>query len=170
MKILITGTQGLAKALAKAYSTHLVVAVSRTNGYDINDIEQWGHEFLNYDCVFNCAYDGFAQVSVLEFFYRHWSNDSSKKIVSIGSRCIAHKRTENIDGYWPYKLHKAALQSAHDSMQVEAKCDLKIFNPGPIDTTMVQHLSVPKFDADQLAQTIKVYCEDASIKRLDFWM
>lgn len=170
MKILITGIQGLADALRDVYIDHEVTSVSKSGGYNIQDIEQWGKQFLNYDLVFNCAYSGFDQVNVLEFFYRHWKDDSTKKIVSIGSRCITHRRIESSDDYWPYKVHKQALQSAHDSMQLEAKCDLKIFNPGPIDTQMIAHLNTLKMSTQELAARIKTYTEDRFVKRIDLWI
>ena len=52
--------------------------VSRRNGYNIRDIDKWGNEFLDFDVVFNNAYDGFYQVDVLNFFYNNWKNNSLK--------------------------------------------------------------------------------------------
>jgi hypothetical protein len=169
MKILITGTRGLASALGDAYIDHSVTLVSRSSGHDIHDIQRWGPEFLDQDCVFNCAYDGFAQVNVLEFFYNHWKHDVNKQIVSIGSRTITFKRSENESGYWAYRLHKQALQQAHDSMLLDAKCDMKIINPGPVDTDMIRHLNCVKLDIATLANTIKNIAADATLKRVDLW-
>lgn len=170
MKILITGVRGLADALRDAYIDHDVTSVSKSGGFDIHNIDHWGTEFLDYDLVFNCAYDGFGQVSVAEFFFKHWRDDPSKTIVSIGSRAITHKRIENTDEYWPYRTHKLALQAAHDSMLLSAKCDLKIFNPGPIDTHMIAHLDCLKFSIEDLAVRIKEYTRDSTIKRIDLWV
>jgi len=169
MKILITGTRGLAYELSKAYINHEVTLVSRSTGVDVNNIDHWGHEFLEYDRVFNCAYDKFAQVNVLEFFYNHWKHDVNKQIVSIGSRTITFRRSENESGYWAYRLHKQALQQAHDSMLLDAKCDMKIINPGPVDTDMIRHLNCVKLDTPALANTIKNIAADATIKRVDLW-
>jgi hypothetical protein len=170
MKILITGTQGLAKSLAAAYQDHTVHLVGRTTGFDINHIENWGLEFLDHDCVFNCAYDKFAQIKVLEFFYDHWKDDQSKQIVSIGSRAVSHKRIDCDSQYWPYRLHKQALQQAHDAMLLNAKCDIKIINPGPIDTAMIQHQQCVKLDPDDLAQQIKIITANTLLKRVDLWL
>ena len=41
MKILITGTNGLACKLGEAYADHSVSLVSRSNGFDINEINHW---------------------------------------------------------------------------------------------------------------------------------
>ena len=170
MKILITGTQGLAQALGDVYVDHDVTLVSRSSGFDIVDIDHWGQEFLEYDCVFNNAYYGLAQVGVLEFFYNHWKNDSNKKIITIGSRAITHKRIEAESGYWAYRLHKQALQLAHDAMLLDAKCDMKIINPGPIDTDMLKHIDTVKMSPYDLACKIKNIVDDLSLKRVDLWL
>jgi short-subunit dehydrogenase len=170
MKILITGTKGLARALANAYIDHEVTLVSRSSGFDIAEIAHWGQEFLEHDCVFNNAYDGFLQVGVLEFFYSHWKNNYDKKIITIGSRAITHKRTDVESGYWPYRLHKQALQQAHDAMLLDAKCNMKIINPGPIDTDMIKHIDTVKIDTGDLADKIKNIVSDPTLKRIDLWL
>lgn len=170
MNILITGTKGLAQALGDAYIDHSVTLVSRSGGYDINDVDRWGWEFLDRDCVINCAYDQFAQVQVLEFFFDHWSNNPLKKIVSIGSRSAFYRRLDNTAGYWDYRLHKQALLAAYDAMLLTAQCDLKIINPGPIDTAMIAHQQCAKFSPDDLAAKIKTIVDDPTIKRVDLWL
>lgn len=170
MKILITGTKGLATALGNVYADQSVTMVSRSSGFDIKNVNNWGTEFLDYDCVFNCAYDGFAQVDVLEFFYNHWKNDPNKKIITIGSRIVTYKRSESESDYWPYRLHKQALQQAHDAMLLTAKCDMKIIHPGPIDTDMVKHIYCVKMSPVNLAQSIKEIVMSTTIKRVDLWL
>ena len=170
MKILITGTKGLAHAIGKSYADQFVTSVSRSSGFDINNIDQWGSEFLDQDCVFNCAYDGFAQVKVLEFFYNHWKTNSAKQIITIGSRAITHKRIEDDSSYWPYRLHKQALQQAHDAMLLDAKCDMKIINPGAIDTQLIAHLAIPKMTTEFVANKIKDIISDPTVKRVDLWL
>ena len=171
MKILITGQRGLAHKLGNVYAPgHSVNMISKSSGFDINNVNAWGHKFLDYDCVFNCAYDGFGQIKVLEFFYQHWQHNSTKSIITIGSRAINFQRTEGEKGYWPYRLHKQALQQAHDSMLPFAECDMKIINPGPIDTDMMQHVDCKKFDAEILANKIQQIASDPNIKRVDLWL
>lgn len=170
MNILITGTRGLASSLGKTYADQSVTLVSKSSGHNIHNIQQWGPEFLDFDCVFNCAYDGFGQVSVLEFFYQHWKNQSNKQLINIGSRAITYKRLDNELGYWPYRQHKQALQSAVDAMLLDAKCDIKIINPGPIDTDMIAHHQCAKYNPDSLASKIKTIASDPDIKRVDLWL
>lgn len=172
MKILITGTKGLAQELAFIYADYDVTAVSLSTGHDILKIEEWGAEFLDYDLVFNCAYSGLGQVLVLDYFYRNWFNQPNKTIVSIGSKVIGQPRIEierNTE-YWPYREHKQQLQYMHDRMWPAAYCDLKIINPGAFDSEMVAHLDVPKLSLYELAIRIKRYVEDPVIKRVDLWL
>jgi hypothetical protein len=170
MNILITGTQGLAAAIKNVYdSDHNVVAVSKSQNFDIKDISSWGNKFVDFDIVFNCAYENFAQVNVLEFFFDAWKNNSSKTIVSIGSRIINQTRIDSSKDhcYWAYRQHKLALQSAHDVMLKTAQCRLKIINPGPIDTAMISNAVCKKIDPLVLAVKIKQWVEDVDITRID---
>jgi len=172
MKILITGTKGLAQELAFVYSDYDVTAVSLSTGHDIMKIDQWGVDFLDYDLVFNCAYDGIGQQLVLEYFYHHWQNDPTKTIVTVGSKVITQPRAEpDADRhYWPYRLHKQTLQTMHDSMWPTARCDIKIVNPGAFDSQMVAHLDMPKLSLYNLAAKIKQIVSDPIIKRVDLWL
>jgi hypothetical protein len=172
MNILITGTQGLANELALLYSGHEVCMVSKSNGYDIMKVSEWGQEFLNYDIVFNCAYNGLGQALVLDYFYQHWFNNPDKTIVTIGSKVISQPRieAERDKEYWPYREHKQILQYIHDARWPTAKCDLKIINPGAFDSDMVAHLNIPKMSLFALAVRIKQAAGDPLIKRLDLWL
>ena len=171
MKVLITGSQGLAAALASVYAVDsTVTVVSRSQGFDINRIDQWGSTFLELDCVFNCAYDGIGQVRVLEFFYQHWRLCTDKKIINIGSRSISFPRLDNTHSYWPYRQHKLLLQNTVDAMLADAQCDIKIINPGPIDTPMIAHHNCEKFDPLMLAAEIRSIVANRFIKRVDIWL
>jgi hypothetical protein len=170
MKILITGTQGLAQELASVYSDHTVTSVSLSTGHNILQIRDWGADFLDCDLVFNCAYSGIGQQLVLEYFYHHWQSDKTKSIITIGSKIITQPRADNTDGYWPYRIHKQTLQAMHDTMWPTAQCDLKIINPGAFDSAMVAHLDVPKLELCNLADRIKTFANDPVNKRLDLWL
>lgn len=172
MKILITGNSGLASGIADNLLQHQVTRVSRSTGHDINHIDHWGHQFLDHDMIMNCAYDGFGQVAVLEFFYRNWKNDPAKSIINIGSRVIVYPRSEiEKDGqYWPYRLHKQTLEQAWKQMLC-CQCDIKLINPGSIDTHMMQHITgIKKFHVRDLGARIVAAAFDPTIKRLDLWL
>lgn len=171
MKILITGTRGIAQALAQVYADHTVTCVSRATGHDINLVHSWGFEFLHYDMIFNNAYDGFGQILILEYFYNAWKHDTSKKIVTVGSRSSYMPASDAKQmTYWPYQAHKLALQHSHDRMVQDAKCDLKIINPGPVDTDMIAHLDIDKMSPSELAQRMAVIVSDPATKRIDLWL
>lgn len=170
MNILITGTRGLAEALGDIYIDQSVTLISKSGGFDINNVDQWGYEFLDCDCVFNCAYDGFGQIKVLEFFFEHWKNNTEKTIVSIGSRVVSQRALGNYSSYWSYRLHKQALQLAHNAMLQDAKCNMQLINPGPIDTDMIRHVDCKKFDPAALAQTIRNIVAQPEIKNIDLWL
>lgn len=172
MKILITGTKGLAQELAFIYADYDVVAVSLSTGHDINKIEDWGVDFLDYDLVFNCAYSGIGQQLVLEYFHHHWQYDSTKSIITIGSKVITQPRADLavVNNYWPYRIHKQTLQTMHDTMWPTAQCDLKIINPGAFDSDMVAHLDIPKLSLYELAIRIKRIADDPVTKRVDLWL
>jgi hypothetical protein len=172
MKILITGTRGLAQELAFVYRDYDITAVSLSTGHDIHRIDEWGVDFLDYDLVFNCAYSGVGQQLVLEYFHHHWQNNSTKTIITIGSKVITQPRGDVAlaNDYWPYRIHKQTLQAMHDSMWPSAQCDLKIINPGAFDSKMVAHLDIPKLSLYELAIRIKKYTEDPIIKRVDLWL
>jgi hypothetical protein len=170
MKILITGTSGLANAISRVYSDHTVFSVSKKTGNNIKNINAWGPQYLDCDLVFNCAYDEYAQVDVLEFFFKYWKDNADKTIVNIGSKAVYGTRIEPTNDYWSYRVHKLALQSAHDSMLNTARCNLKIFNPGPIDTAMIAQHNVPKYSPIELATMIKDLVAIPTIKRVDLWL
>lgn len=170
MKIVITGTEGIGLALYNAFKKdHDVTMISRRTGHDIKDIFVWGDSFIEFDMLINNAYDGFHQVNVLNFFYNAWHNNPNKKIINIGSRCITYKRSDHPD-VWIYRQHKQALQTAVDSMLSSAKCDIKIINPGVIDTKMVSGVNDLKFSTVEIAERIKSYSEDPTLKRIDLWL
>jgi hypothetical protein len=171
-KILITGRTGLAEALAKIYSNELVTCVSKSTGHDINCVDQWGVDYLDYDSVFNCAYDGIGQQLVLEYFYHHWHSNATKQLITIGSKIITQPRIDQDrdSEYWPYRMHKQTLQSMFDRMITNAKCDLKIINPGAIDTPMIEHQTISKMPTKFLADKIYNFSADRTNKRLDIWI
>jgi hypothetical protein len=173
MNILITGTTGLAQALKQELEAdNTVTCVSRSTGHDIKDMLSWAPGFYHYDVCINCAYDQWAQVDVLEQFYYAWQADASKQIINIGSSIIDYTRTEREKEYeyMNYKIHKQALQSAFYKLVKLAQCDIKLINPGAIDTAMIKHLAftekmTPKFVAEKIAAIMK----ESTFKKVDLW-
>jgi len=171
MKILVTGTRGLAAGLQQSLQHHSIVCVSKTTGHNILDVDRWAADFIDMDVVVNCAYDGLGQVKVLEYFYNQWKTDASKIIVNIGSKCIVQPRIELEKDwqYWPYRLHKQFLQTMHDNMSKDCECNLKIINLGAIDTDMTSHLLTSKLAVSHASDMTKFLIENPELKRIDLW-
>jgi hypothetical protein len=173
MNILITGTVGLALALQKQLQAHHVVTcVSRSTGHDIKNILEWAPSFYHYDVCINCAYDQWSQVAVLEQFFYAWKDNTDKQIVNIGSSVVDYARIEHDQEhkYLDYRVHKQALQSAFHKLVKLSKCDIKLINPGAIDTSMIQHLNFSyKMDPLFVAGKIIAIMQEPAFKKVDLW-
>ena len=171
MNILITGTGELSKEISNVLNEFNTELISRKTGNDITLIEHWGNNYLHYDAVINLAYDNWGQIKLLEFFYSAWKNDYTKKIINIGSKVSSYGRSEseleNI--YWDYRLHKQGLQAAFEKMVNTSKCDIKLINPGPIETKMTEHLNSEKISKKQFAEQLKEIMFNPTLKRVDLW-
>lgn len=171
MNILITGTGDLSKGIAETLSKFNTELISRKTGNDINFIDSWGDNYLHFDAVINLAYNGWGQVKILEFFYSAWKNNSTKKIINVGSKVSSYGRSEseleNI--YWDYRLHKQGLQAAFEKMVNTSKCDIKLINPGPVETKMTEHLNIEKISKKQFAEQLKEIMFNPNLKRVDLW-
>ena len=84
MKVIITGTTGLAKAIAGALANDHYVKTTRIEDIIDNHVTWWGFE--QYDVLINHAHKDFDQTKILEIAYRAWEKDSGKLIVNISSR------------------------------------------------------------------------------------
>lgn len=173
MNILITGNRGLAKELqiVLLHEGHLVTCVSKSTGHDIANVKGWAPQYYHYDVCINCAYSTWHQIDVLEQFYYAWKDDPEKQIINIGSKIADYARIETeIDyQYMDYRLHKQALQSAYNRLINTAQCDIKLINPGAIDTDMIAHLSCHKMTPQWVAQQIVDIMKQPAIRRVDLW-
>lgn len=171
MNIVITGQKGLAKALADAYSNYNVTNISRSSGYDINLVDSWANQFFSADMLINCAHSEYAQTKVLECFASAWRNDSSKKIINIGSKVIDYLRseTEKQNEYFAYRNQKQSLQNAFANMVDNCLCDIRLYNLGPTDTNLIANLHIHKMPVAQAAEQIKFFNSLPGIKRVDLW-
>lgn len=174
MNILITGQTGLSGALKQALSKdHTVTCVSRSTGHDIAHILDWATDYYHYDVLINCAYAQWSQVAVLEQFYYAWRDDASKQIINIGSSIVDYTRieTEKEHEYMAYRIHKQALQETFYKLVKLAQCDIKLVNPGAIDTAMIQHLDFDKKMAPEfVAEKIIAIMQEPSFRKVDLWL
>lgn len=170
MKIIITGTRSLSEALYNHLTkSHFVECLGKE--YDINKVNDWCILFKDVDCIINCAYSGFAQVQVLDAFAALWADDSSKYIINIGSTVSDYARTEReLDShYFPYRIHKQALQNSFNALAKDVKCNIKLLNSGPFDSKMVSHLTQNKLSLQNICNYTDLLINDLNLKRLDVW-
>jgi nucleoside-diphosphate-sugar epimerase len=170
MKILLTGhTSGLGSAIAKKIS---VIGVSRTNNYNIANVNEWAQEFADCDLLINNAYDKNYQVSVLEEFFKMWSHNRNKQVINIGSYVADYTRTDvqRDHLYWDYRLNKKMLQEACKQMSRSYAWDCKIINFGPIDTPMSDLITCDKINVDEAADKVLHLIKDRNVKRLDYFI
>jgi len=169
-KILVTGQQGLASAIAHAFKPDQVTTVSRSSGHDIHQWQSWIDQFLSYDVFVNNAYCAFSQTEILMHLAESWRHDPDKVIVNIGSMVIDYKRSTGDDAdFWPYRLHKQSLDLAFSRLARQCQCRVVMINPGPIDTDMVEHLDVPKMSVADVASYVVQAARDPMVRRLDLW-
>lgn len=130
-KIAITGhTSGLGAALFERFSvSDDVVGLSRSNGFDIRDINGICERVKDCDIFINNAYDRYSQVDLLYSVYNMWKG-KDKKIINIGSLATFGIRDE----LKPYAIHKIALQEAHYQVAVQLNsCKSYLFTIGYIE-------------------------------------
>jgi len=169
--ILITGTSELSLAIQETLNEHNVTLISKKTGNDINNIREWGKEYESFDILINLAYDSWGQIELLQYFYNAWKNDPNKKIINIGSKVSSYGRSEVTleNEFWEYRLHKQCLESAFLKMVDSAICDIKLINPGPIDTVMVENLDIPKMSKEFFSTQVKEIMFNPIFKRVDIW-
>mgnify|MGYP001236950897 CR=1 FL=1 len=90
MKIGITGTTGLAEAIAGALQDHKIYT-PRIDDILMNPEHFYGFNPRNaneYDILINHAHRDFDQTNILDIFYKHWQPLKEKYIINISSQCI----------------------------------------------------------------------------------
>jgi hypothetical protein len=112
MKIAITGgTSSVGQSIVKAYAKHghNVIDISRSLGYDFDDINSIVEAVLPCDIFVNCLYLADLQVVLLDQVWNKWLG-TIKEIVNI-STCITLPAFEAKDA--EYKKQKILLENKH---------------------------------------------------------
>jgi len=102
---------------------------------------------------------------------RCWQG-TNKHIINIGSTCVNYSRIEaELDNDpWEYRDHKTALEKMFRVLVKQSDaCAISLINPGPVDTDMIRHLTVPKLSPVDVAQAINLMIENKKIKELTLW-
>ena len=120
MKIAITGSTGLAKAIAGALQDHEVIhcRIEIELPFDV-------------DVFINNAHIGYNQIDILHHLYKEWWAKDSKYIINISSR--AHQ--PNISKGYLYASQKAALNHLANNLiyNSDKKCRISTINFGLLD-------------------------------------
>ena len=137
MKIAITGSTGLAKAIAGALQDHEVIhcRIERELPLDV-------------DVYINNAHIGYNQVEILHHLYKEWWTKENKYIINISSR--AHQ--PNISKGYLYASQKAALNHLSNNLiyNSDKKCRISTINFGLLD-----HPELPCLTHDEAASWVK---------------
>ena len=138
MKIAITGhTKGIGKACAELYERegHEIIGLSRSNGFDISNVNMCAMKIVPCDMFINNAYLGTYQSQLFEIICNQWRSQY-KTIVNIGSRAkYDHNRTGSI--YPKTKFHYTYTEYvAYNQGADNKKVRVININPGWVDTDM----------------------------------
>ena len=137
MKVAITGhSSGIGQALAKIYEQqgHLVVGLSRRNGYNIRSVPKVAAEIEPCDIFINNAQAGFAQTELLFDVWNKWQ-DLPKTIIVISTFMTSYP-TSVLPGLDMdlYRLQKQTLEEACHQLRGKFKpCKITVVKPGKVD-------------------------------------
>jgi len=170
MKIAITGhTNGIGQAIyARLVNTNSLLGLSRSNGYDISNVNRIIETVKDHDVFINNAYHDLCQEQLLLRLHTLWCNQQ-KLIINIGSAVTDYPRLEQHldDQPWPYREHKQILQTTFRRLsQQSSKCRLVLVSPGATDTAMIQHLDCKKISPKKIAQAVELVLNNPYIREI----
>jgi NAD(P)-dependent dehydrogenase (short-subunit alcohol dehydrogenase family) len=173
MIIAITGhTKGIGLAITTLLNkNNTIIGLSRSNGYNLEDITPIIDAVRHADVFINNAYHKYQQCNILKQLANEWQG-TNKQIINIGSTCVNYPRTElELDNDpWEYRDHKTALQKLFRKLVKENNaCTINLINPGGVNTDMIKHLSGPKLTTQEVANAVKFIIDNKKIKELTLW-
>lgn len=150
MKIAITGTTGLAAAIAGALQDHKI-STPRIDDIIMNGTNFWGFDYDNsnhVDVLINHAHREFDQTKILDIAYRSWKNDKSKYIINISSRASK----PNISKGYMYATQKASLNFLTDTLVYNSDklCRITTINLG-----LLNHDDLPSLTHKEVADAVE---------------
>ena len=148
MKVIITGSTGLAKNLKSVIEATPYIGDSHSvNTVRVEDTINWDY----YDVFINCAHVDFEQVELLQECFEAFKTHKEKTIVNISSR--AHQ--PNISKGYKYAAQKAALNHLSNNLvynNVEKQCRIMTINLG-----LLNHPTLPSLDYNEVSGYILRY-------------
>ena len=171
MKIAITGhSRGIGAAITEQLKSHDIIGLSRSNGYNITDVDSIVEAVCECDVFINNAFFEDYQTKLLAAVHKKWQ-DQDKTIVNIGSIVTAYPRIEQYldveNQPWPYRDYKQGLEQEFRRLAWQKqKCKLVLVNPGATDTDMIRHLDAVKLDPAEIAKTVDLVLNNPYIKEI----
>lgn len=162
MKIAITGTTGLAAAIAGALQDH-TISTPRVEDITMNGIHWWGFNYDNpnhVDVLINHAHRGFRQTEILMHAYEAWKHDKTKYIINISSRAAQ----PNISKGYMYATQKASLNHLTNNLVYNSnkQCRITTINLG-----LLNHDDLPSVTHDEVADVIRWLIRMAEFTELE---
>ena len=150
MNIGITGTTGLAEAIAGALQDHKIYT-PRIDDILMNPEHFYGFDKTNpneFDILINHAHRDFDQTNILDIAMRHWKNLSNKYIINISSR--AHQ--PNISKGYMYATQKASLNFLTNTLvyNSDKQCRITTINLG-----LLNHEDLPSLTHKEVADAVE---------------
>jgi len=150
MKIAITGTTGLAAAIAGALQDH-TISTPRVEDITMNGIHWWGFDYNNsnhVDVLINHAHRGFRQTEILMHAYEAWKHDKTKYIINISSRASQ----PNISKGYMYATQKASLNFLTNTLvyNSDKQCRITTINLG-----LLNNEDLPSLTHEEVADAVK---------------
>ena len=187
MNIAITGTTGLAKAIAGALQDHKIYTPR------IEDITMNGMLFYGFskghqnewDILINHAHQDFDQTKILDIAFRAWQPYSNKYIINISSR--AHQ--PNISKGHMYATQKASLNHLSNNLVYNSNkhCRITTLNLGLLNNEelpsltykevadaieflidMPEHIEIPELTLQHSANYLEVQSDKEAIKEAEW--
>lgn len=162
MKVAITGhTSGIGLALASKFQT--VKGFSRSNGYNLCEVDKILTESEDCDIFVNNAYNSDCPWSQVELLYKKWFQweNEQKLIVNISS----NSNDQNKSKPQQYTIHKSSLDQASKQLSyLNKSCRILNVRPGYVDTPRVKNISENKINTFELAQLITSLLDYKSLK------
>lgn len=164
MKIAITGhTRGIGKAVFDSLSLagHDCSGYSRSNGFDISDIDKLMQAVINHDVLINNAYHQFYQIDIFNQWYSKHQHNDTKTIINIGSIIKNTMPNGTAATSKEYIACKKQLDfiTKKAAMTTDRQCRIININPGFVKTELSQKYSginneYPSLDVQQCADAV----------------
>ena len=154
-KVAITGhSRGIGHAFTKWFEQqgHQVVGMSRSNGYDIKNVDSIIAKASDCDIFVNNAWSDYNQSMLMYHLHNQWIGQKDKLIIVVSSsRVIKSSNFHNDPELNLYKNSKISLELACQHLWNQNPfpriCTLR---PGHTDTDFSAHSTRPKMPATQM--------------------